>query len=90
MILFYWQTFPQPLTTFSSLSVENSITLVTKNWLFWPSNLFQGNCIRRSNKKVNQTTYFTFAEMSWTPAEHEDRGTGAEGLGPDKSNSPFN
>ena len=44
---------------------------------FWLSSLFQNNCLQRSNEKVNQDTCFV-ENISWTLAEPEGQGLGAE------------
>ena len=74
------------ITRISSLRVpvynkmrENSITLMTQNWIFRSSSLFQSNCTHRSNEQVKRATYFYFPEMSWLLAEHKGRVLRAEG-----------
>ena len=70
----------------------------TQNQIFQSKNLFQSNCIHRSNEQVKQVACFNFLEMSWLLAEDEGRGLrlGAEdrephrrtaGWVPDKSNN---
>ena len=46
----------------------------TQNQIFQSKNLFQSNCIHRSNEQVKQVTCFNFPEMSWLLAEHEGQG----------------
>ena len=91
IILLYQQNFSHPLNRISSLRIlgynkmrEDSITLVTQNEFFLSSNLFQSNCIHRSNEQVKQATCFNFPEMPRLLTQHEGRGlrTGRHIIGP--------
>ena len=76
-------THPFNSADISKFSPENSNTeLVTQNWIFQSSSLFQSNCIHRSNGQVKQGTCFYFSEMSWLIAEQKGLMQKAEGRGP--------